>query len=151
MKINGHNFHGSFKADMSLCEDSWVVEKSPLLYFTPSNETTPEKLFGFKAIVRKNPNSTVWSNGRNGGPQRIQPSTESPKENNPAYIVYPLNSEASSSDVVTAVHELEGAMDVVSVRYYNLMGVESEKPFEGINIVVTRYADGSISSSKIMR
>ena len=149
--INGHNFHGSFKADMSLCEDSWVVEKSPLLYFTPSNETTPEKLFGFKAIVRKNPNSTVWSNGRNGGPQRIQPSTESPKENNPAYIVYPLNSEASSSDVVTAVHELEGAKDVVSVRYYNLMGVESEKPFEGINIVVTRYADGSISSSKIMR
>ena len=149
--INGHNFHGSFKADMSLCEDSWVVEKSPLLYFTPSNETTPEKLFGFKAIVRKNPNSTVWSNGRNGGPQRIQPSTESPKENNPAYIVYPLNSEASSSDVVTAVHELEGAKDVVSVRYYNLMGVESEKPFEGINIVVTRYTDGSVSSSKIMR
>jgi hypothetical protein len=37
------------------------------------------------------------------------------------------------------------------VRYYNLMGVESEKPFEGINIVVTRYADGSVSSSKIMR
>lgn len=69
-------------------------------------------------------------------------------------VVYPLDLSADDAhNPPTAVREIIDltAKDVVSVRYYNLMGVESEKPFEGINIVVTRYADGSVSSSKIMR
>ena len=69
-------------------------------------------------------------------------------------VVYPLDLSADDAhNPPTAVREIIDltARDVVSVRYYNLMGVESEKPFEGINIVVTRYADGSVSSSKIMR
>ncbi len=69
-------------------------------------------------------------------------------------VVYPLDLSADDAhNPPTAVREIIDltAKDVVSVRYYNLMGVESEKPFEGINIVVTRYADGSVSSCKIMR
>jgi len=31
------------------------------------------------------------------------------------------------------------------------MGIESSKPFDGINIVVTTYNDGSRTSRKILR
>ena len=31
------------------------------------------------------------------------------------------------------------------------MGMESETPFEGVNIVVTRYSDGSSSTYKVLR
>jgi hypothetical protein len=31
------------------------------------------------------------------------------------------------------------------------MGVESNKPFDGLNIVVTTYSDGSRSSRKVLR
>jgi hypothetical protein len=31
------------------------------------------------------------------------------------------------------------------------MGMQSDRPFEGINIVVSRYSDGSISTVKIVR
>ena len=39
-----------------------------------------------------------------------------------------------------------------STRYYNMMGVESATPFQGVNIIVKEYSDGSRESSKaIMR
>jgi hypothetical protein len=37
------------------------------------------------------------------------------------------------------------------VSYYNVMGQESKTPHQGINIVVTRYSDGSTSTIKLMR
>ncbi len=52
---------------------------------------------------------------------------------------------------ITAVKDVKGNKEVVSVSYYNIMGVESTTPFEGINIVVTRYSDGSATSHKVMR
>ena len=51
----------------------------------------------------------------------------------------------------TAVNDVKAATQVESVRYYNLMGVESMTPFEGINIVVTRYTDGSMTTRKVLR
>lgn len=75
------------------------------------------------------------------------------------FIVFPLrgsNEDSYGDDVgnVTAVREIKvvpTSKDIVSVRYYNLMGVDSDKPFDGINIVVTTYSDGSRTSKKILR
>ncbi len=41
--------------------------------------------------------------------------------------------------------------EVVSTTYYNLQGMQSSQPFQGINIVVTRYSDGTYSTQKVMR
>jgi hypothetical protein len=57
----------------------------------------------------------------------------------------------ASDGTPTAVLELNAMKTVASVTYYNLMGVESKKPFDGVNIVVTRYSDGSISTQKVLR
>lgn len=148
--INGHKFRGSFLADMSLCEDYRVSAQTPVANcFNPSNSYGEEQmLYGFEAIVRKNP--AAWNGGSNGAPSRIQPY-EDGKESTPLYIVYPLSQGSDSSDNVTAVEEVAASKTVKSVRYYNLMGMESEQPFQGINIVVTRYSDGSISTVKVMR
>jgi len=51
----------------------------------------------------------------------------------------------------TAVNEVNVAKDVVSTTYYNLQGVESNTPFEGVNIVVTNYNDGSRTTSKVIK
>ena len=158
-QVNGHQFHGIFKADMSLCEDPNVSTANGSTVERCFPEASDEngadmghvKLFGFDAIVRKNPDYN-WS-GSNGAPRRVDvaPYTEG-QENVPAYIVYPLNAAENASGIVTSVEELNVLMkDVESVRYYNIMGMESEKPFEGINIVVTRYTDGSTSTAKILR
>jgi hypothetical protein len=40
---------------------------------------------------------------------------------------------------------------VVSVKYVNISGIESTTPFQGVNIVVTRYDDGSQSTTKVIK
>lgn len=40
---------------------------------------------------------------------------------------------------------------VKSVTYYNLTGVNSSKPFNGMNIVVTTYTDGTTSTAKMIK
>ena len=39
---------------------------------------------------------------------------------------------------------------VLSHTYYNLTGMESSKPFDGVNIVITRYTDGTQSATKVL-
>ncbi len=58
-----------------------------------------------------------------------------------------------------AFNELTGVDNVksntqamtVETRYYNLTGASSSQPFDGVNIVVTRYSDGTITNKKILQ
>ena len=52
-----------------------------------------------------------------------------------------------SSDVVETV----GEKAIKSVKYYNVAGMESNEPFEGVNIKVVNYNDGTNSTSKIVK
>ena len=76
--------------------------------------------------------------------------------NESKFIVFPLMGYAEDSNGdglgnVTVVKEVYTPRTVTGVHYYNLMGAQSDKPFDGINIVVTTYSDGSRSSKKILR
>ena len=71
------------------------------------------------------------------------------------YTVYPIC--LTDENLATAIDNINvdkrGDMrSLKSTRYYNMMGVESATPFEGVNIIVKEYSDGSRESSKaIMR
>ena len=39
----------------------------------------------------------------------------------------------------------------IAHTYYNLTGVASSQPFDGVNIVVTRYSDGTTTATKVIR
>lgn len=54
-------------------------------------------------------------------------------------------------DAPTAISTISISKQVVTNTYYNVAGMASDKPFNGINIVVTRYSDGSHTATKIMR
>lgn len=56
-----------------------------------------------------------------------------------------------TKDVVTAVKEVKSEAQVASVTYYNIVGMSSDKPFNGINVVVTRYTDGTATTSKVIK
>lgn len=53
-------------------------------------------------------------------------------------------------DIVTGIDNVTGKA-VAGVKYYNVAGVESDRPFQGVNIEVTRYTDGSKSTRKILK
>ena len=74
-------------------------------------------------------------------------SVEKVTVNQGSYIVYPLDFNAFSS-AVTAIENINGNRNVVGVEYVNAAGLVSNKPFSGVNIVVTRFSDGSSTVAK---
>lgn len=51
----------------------------------------------------------------------------------------------------TAINDIATGKAIKSVRYYNLQGVQSAEPFEGMNIVVTEMTDGSKTATKVIK
>ena len=50
----------------------------------------------------------------------------------------------------TAINAIAADGDEVeSVTYVNMSGVQSKQPWDGINIVVTRYKNGTMNSTKV--
>lgn len=51
----------------------------------------------------------------------------------------------------TALNEIVNSGHVVGVTYVNPQGMQSDRPFEGLNIVITRYSDGSTTTTKVIK
>ena len=54
-------------------------------------------------------------------------------------------------DITTGISELGDITYVVSRTYVNAQGMQSDVPFDGLNIVITRYSDGTTSTTKVVR
>ena len=70
---------------------------------------------------------------------------------NTGYIVAPTNLTKAEGQVITAVNEVKTGGEVVSVTYCDLAGRMSQKPFAGVNIIVTRYSDGTVKTTKAIK
>ena len=51
----------------------------------------------------------------------------------------------------TGLNDLLFSTTVVSVTYVNPQGMQSDRPFEGLNIVITRYSDGRVTTTKELK
>ena len=65
-----------------------------------------------------------------------------------SYEVYPTD---LNPGVVTGVGMINVNGNVKSVKYVNVAGIVSDVPFQGVNIVVTEYTDGSRTTTKMLR
>lgn len=65
-----------------------------------------------------------------------------------SWMVYPLEWNDEYDDTPTAIGGMPAGKEVNRVVYYNLLGVASDHPFKGVNIIVTEYDDGSKSTRK---
>lgn len=117
-------FDGGFTADFSL-------------YNGPVPTLTQGHVYGFLALIEK---TATTASG-------ISPKATMTS----GYIVYPLEEMKDWSNTVTGVTTVQATSNVVSVKYYNAMGVESSVPFKGVNIVVTTYDNGTRTTSKMIR
>lgn len=63
------------------------------------------------------------------------------------YILYPVAVNTNLPTGVTDVY----AKTVAGVKYVNVAGMESNTPFDGVNIKVTTYTDGTHSAVKVIK
>lgn len=107
-----------------------------------------DKSISFVAIVRLN---QAWEAEEEtpaaGAPRRVKKSDLNSASN---YTIVPLEG-TGSTDITTGTADVKVYGNVESVEYYNAAGMKSDKPFAGINIVVTRYTDGTVSTAKVVK
>ncbi len=151
--VNGANLNGAFDVDWTYNNwdnDNDANQTSNLNdNLTVDGDEVASRAYIFHAIIQK----PVAQQG-NGAPARVD-EVVTPKPNQTPtgnYKVYPLDLVASSdNNIVTAVSRVHTAKAVQSVTYCDLAGRTSSKPFAGVNIVITRYTDGTIVTSKQVR
>ncbi len=70
-------------------------------------------------------------------------------EDNPALgqVIYTPWAGTTATGIDTA----RTARSLTGVKYYNINGVESTTPFQGVNIIVNEYNDGSKTTGKVIR
>ena len=69
--------------------------------------------------------------------------------NTPSYFA--MDKLTVSDEIPTAVDNVETAKAVSSVKYVNVAGQTSEVPFDGMNVKVTTYTDGTQSTIKMVK
>lgn len=101
---------------------------------------TDGTIYQFQAIVQRTSINAY-------GPKDIEHNTDP----NGAFKVYPLDL-TSSSNIPTAINTVDvNGKAVKSVKYVNVAGIVSDVPFQGVNIVVTEYTDGSRTTTKMLK
>lgn len=103
--------------------------------FSFSGEPSSAGVYNFPALIKIAPTA-----------QGVMPRAQD--EATKSWLVFPLE---LTNQPVTAIDSLQSGKTTVKVVYYNLMGVESAVPHNGINIVETRYSDGTRTTTKIIR
>ena len=73
-----------------------------------------------------------------------------PTDSDRLYYVVEKQITIPMNEIVTGIDNVNGKA-VAGVKYYNVAGVESDRPFQGVNIVVTRYTDGSTATRKVIK
>ncbi len=128
---NAQEFKAAFKVDYSFNSSA-----------TPG--LTDGDMYSFEALVKE---VAVATTDAKSAPRKVDyDSTVAPSAK---FVVYPLDLDANK--VATGVNDVNNAKEVKGVSYFNMMGVESAQPFDGVNIMVTTYTDGTQSATKVFR
>ena len=125
---------------------------SPEFYAGNANDWTEEQLqefegkaICFKAAITPESGSTSAS-----APRRSEtPSINADDPISTNHVIYPLDISPTNV-IVTSVEGVKSTATVKSVKFYNLQGIESDVPFDGVNIVVEQLNDGTTRSSKML-
>ncbi len=66
------------------------------------------------------------------------------------YVVETFIDNIKWNETTTGINEVTASAPVTKT-YVNAQGQTSDKPFDGLNIIITRYSDGTVNTSKMMK
>ena len=86
-----------------------------------------------------------------GAPRRVLTADNLSADGKYYVIEKSIEMTLNADNIITAVGTVRADCEPVSVTYVNALGQQSSRPFSGVNIVVTRYSDGTTTTQKVIR
>jgi len=124
---------------------SWDMYWDPETGATMDAPTLEDgKVYSFDAVVKLGYYSI--GGGDMKAPKRVS-SLSSSSTSTPYYLLLPVTTP-TSPEKQTDVPNITTTREIESVKYYNIAGQSTTTPQPGVNIVVTRYSDGTTSTTK---
>lgn len=69
----------------------------------------------------------------------------------PDHDIYLADDAVAMLNNASGIEQVNVEKEIAAVRYINVAGQESDAPFDGMNIVVTTYVDGTTTTSKVLK
>ena len=92
-----------------------------------------------------------WLSPRRGGATLKEEYTEEDLDRIERFGQLEVVIDWYTPNMVTSVLGLKSDTAVKSVKYFNIAGMSSDTPFEGLNIVVTTHTDGTVTTRKVFK
>ena len=142
-------FH-KWKIEETDVNDNWIVPQSMNMMFAGQDNISSGDLkilvrFYYKSTGRalnQNVNNNMLMSGMRAGGGRGFYGVDVPGGGDP---------DPEIPTCIKGVYTDAQHGEVVSTTYVNAQGMQSTKPFSGINIVITRYSDGTTKTTKVIR
>ena len=117
---------------------------NPYLVTTPLTSNDNGKVFELEVIIKKKTQATAPT----GAPSlKVEVNGNDVSDE---WEVAVISTKDLTHTAITDVN-VDGNRELVRTRYVNLMGIESDRPFKGANIVVKEYSDGTRTATKMLK
>ena len=111
--------------------------------------------FKVRAYFTRNTNPLVTGTDTQNAPRRAESAQAMTGSDYDYYVAEGRTEvvEHGGSEVITGITGIKADTnrEVVGVTYVNTLGQQSSRPFEGVNMVVTRYSDGTTTTTKVVK
>ena len=144
--IKDYRFGAVAEGENYYVDPNYLGNELPLAYWSSDSRSFQLAQGSYRLMVNLSALKLIITPAQTGAPG-LKGTTN-------GYVVYPLQINKVTTEnngVITAIDNLQAGNTVTRVVYYNLMGVASDVPHPGINIVEKRYSDGSRSVEKVIR
>jgi len=132
---NGKGFVGKVELDLNTVYNGAALSLEEM-------EQIQGQVLQFKAVILKS------AGGASNAPRRVAVDENAPVSSN--YTLGVLELIGPNNGVITGVDAVAAGKVVKDVKFYNLQGVAKAEPWQGVNIIVRTFDDGTRDSKKVV-
>lgn len=130
----------------------WDISEGENMIFAGQDDITADDIQILVRFYYRSTGQALYQNVQQGNGTMLMVNRDGDGEKEYYGVEEPGDPDPKIPTFIRSIYDYSQTQgEVVDVTYYNMQGMQSSKPFDGINIVVTRYSNGSVSTTKVLR
>ena len=132
--------------------NQWDIAENANMIFAGQDDITANDIQILVRFYYRSTGQALYQNVQQGNGTMLMVNRDGDGEKEYYGVEEPGDPDPKIPTFIQSIYDYTQTQgEVVDVTYYNMQGMQSSKPFDGIKIVVTRYSDGTTSTAKVIR